>query len=423
MQFEDFSAYFNSGSDVRNFILKYDFEKLAHTWEDIPPTLSEKFILEQLDKLRSPLDNEAVLRAAEELKSNRYLLSCYNFLCYYWWEHPDCQTYGHFLPEYGMNPAGRENEGIFYLLTALASFPVIERKYLSMGIPQKYALDTVQYTLGALDEYAAGHDGKLGLAARKMHWYSFYIKGQLFRIGRFEYMLQDPLEYLPVAYKRKSDGKVIAFCRHGWQLSADGYRLFQSDSSTSTYLTTQVECDGKTFTGTPINPSGFAEVDRKISIRLDEYIPLWNNWDLVPGLHIPGGGNMTPQAALQSLEMALDFFPRYFNRRVAAICCFSWIFNNDLEHELPESNLARFMQQLYLFPFASSGLDGLEFVFGKSSKDWSRYPADTSLQRAFHRIRQKGKRLKCGGMFIDENGIRNFGSKLYRKNYSSFSDL
>jgi hypothetical protein len=114
MQFEEFSAYFNSGSDVRNFILKYDFEKLAHTWEDIPPTLSEKFILEQLGKLRSPLDNEAVLRAAEELKSNRYLLSCYNFLCYYWWEHPDCQTYGHFLPEYGMNPAGRENEGIFY---------------------------------------------------------------------------------------------------------------------------------------------------------------------------------------------------------------------------------------------------------------------------------------------------------------------
>ena len=112
--------------------------------------------------------------------------------------------------------------------------------------------------------------------------------------------------------------------------------------------------------------------------------------------------------------------PRYFQRKVAAISCFSWIFNPDFEQELPDSNLAKFMQQVYLCPMTSVGVEGLQFVFGRTGKDWSDYPADNTLRKAFHNLRKQGKRLKSGAMFIEKDGIEAFGSMFYRKNYQSF---
>ncbi|MPN01620.1 hypothetical protein SDC9_148830 [bioreactor metagenome] len=99
---------------------------------------------------------------------------------------------------------------------------------------------------------------------------------------------------------------------------------------------------------------------------------------------------------------------------------FSWIYNPDFCEVLPESNLAKFMRELYLSPVPASGQDGLDFVFGKSDRDWSDYPANNSLQRAFHRLRESGKRLKEGGMFIEARGLAAFGTNLYRKEYRSF---
>ena len=108
---------------------------------------------------------------------------------------------------------------------------------------------------------------------------------------------------------------------------------------------------------------------------------------------------------------------------MAAISCFSWIFNNDFEAELPESNLTKFMRQVYLFPFPSVGVEGLAFVFGKSDSNWADYPADNSLRRAFHRLRTQGKRLKAGGMFITPEAIRNFGKSVFRQDYPAFDSL
>ena len=196
--------------------------------------------------------------------------------------------------------------------------------------------------------------------------------------------------------------------------------LFADDSNEKIYKTATIVNDGKFISGIPINPAGYAEVDRTATLDLSEYTPLWNSWDLVPGIHIPGGGGMTPEAVKDSLIQALDFFPRYFQRKVAAISCFSWIFNPDFEQELPDSNLAKFMQQVYLLPFASVGVEGLQFVFGRTDKDWSDYPADNTLRKAFHNLRKQGKRLKAGAMFIEKDGIEAFGSMLYRKNYQSF---
>ena len=126
---------------------------------------------------------------------------------------------------------------------------------------------------------------------------------------------------------------------------------------------------------------------------------------------------MTPEACADSFRRAREFFRRYFRREIPAVSCFSWIFNQDFEVELPDSNLAALMREVYLFPFPSVGTEGLQFVFGKSDAEWSHYPRDNSLRDAFHRLRESGKRLKSGGMLIDTYGIEQFGSQRYRQQW------
>ena len=423
MKIAEFAEYFNLTTESRAFVEKYGFDEVADRLETVPDTLQRDFILCELGTLRRPPASGELLEAAEMIKNDRFLLAYYNYLCYYWWQLPEPMTYGNKLPEVSDNPGCDEIEGKLYLLAALAGFDAVRRSYAGMGLPPEYAEDTLQYVAGAVEEYQAGHDGKIGLVSGKLRWMRHYVNRHLFRIGRLEYMVQDPVAWLPAVYKRNSDGKVIALCRNGWNLSQDGLLLFADEFSFDAYVTAKLEQTSDTISGIPIDPRGFAEVDRRVTLKLNEYTPLWNMWDLVPGIHIPGGGGMKRSAVEDSLRRARDFFPRYLKREVAGFSCISWIFNPDFETELPNSNLADFMREVYLFPFKSVGVEGLQFVFGKSDKDWSDYPADNSLRLAFHRIREAGKRLKCGGMFIDRQTIDRFGSQPYRSDYAAFDEL
>jgi hypothetical protein len=139
-------------------------------------------------------------------------------------------------------------------------------------------------------------------------------------------------------------------------------------------------------------------------------------------MHIPSDSKITPENVDASIAAAREFFAKYFKREVAGFSCFSWIYNTQFEEELPNSNLADFMRQVYLFPFPPVGVEGLFFVFGKSPKpqeDWSHYPSDNSLRKAFHRIRESGRRLRAGGMFIEARGLENYGKNIYRSEYQN----
>ena len=422
MDLAEFSEYFSLDSATQDFIVKYGFNEIADCLEDIPESLSDDYILNALSKLRKKPDVSQILAAAAELRENRFLLANYNYLCHYWFERSNMLMYGHKLPQF---ETALENEyaGLYNLIAMLTAFDYVEKTYTRLGIPQEIALDTIQYATGAIAEYAAGNDGKLGIGARKLHWFRYYIDGKLFRIGRLEYMIQDPMAYLPIAYRRNSDGKVIALCRNGWLLNKEGLQLWGDDDPATAYVKAKVEQTADTISGIPIDPRGFAEVDRYITLSTDEYTPLWNMWDLVPGVHIPGGGGMKRNLIEESLRQAKDFFEKYFNRKVAGFSCYSWIYNPDFEEELPNSNLADFMREVYLFPIKSVGVEGLAFVFGKTETDWSHFPADNSLRLAFHRLRENGKRLKAGGMFIDNRTIDSFGMQKYRRDYAAFNEL
>lgn len=421
MDIKDFALHYNLSAEQQNFILKYGYDEVACRLTDIPDSLSEAAIRAAAAKLRKPVDIAPLLAAAEEIKSDPYTLAFYNYLCYYWWERKESMLYGNKLPKFEQRPVNKEHSGTYNFLAALAGFQAVEKSYEALGLPPEIASDTLQYLNGALAEYASGHNGQCGVAPNKLQWMRFYVDGKLFRIGRFEYMIQDPYPYLPAAYRHNTSGKVIALCRNGWKLTADGRMPFADDPASVVHTVAALQQQDNFISGIPVNPAGFAELDKTVTLDLKEYTPLWNNWDLVPGIHIPGGGGMTPELCIDSLRRAREFFARYFHREVAAFSCFSWIFNTQFEEELPESNLAKFMQQVYLVPYTSMGVEGLAFVFGRfdyeNRKD---FPRDNSLRKAFHRICDSGRRLRAGAMFIEARGIEKFGQMIYRKEFAEF---
>ncbi len=104
------------------------------------------------------------------------------------------------------------------------------------------------------------------------------------------------------------------------------------------------------------------------------------------GVHIPEGSSLTPDSVQASLQMAGDFFSRFFTvdqRRVAT--CMSWLLDEQLAEYLPEeSNIVAFQRRFEVVPGFYEGDDQvLNFVFrAPADVDLSSLPQRSLLERA-----------------------------------------
>ncbi|MDD5598907.1 MAG: hypothetical protein PHV82_13245 [Victivallaceae bacterium] len=314
-----------------------------------------------------------------------------------------------------LNQIFGKNCGIFYLMIGLSSIPVLSRTYHAMGIPETYAAASAKWLSGTVEIYKSAHAGYPGHTRKQLFWMRNYINGKLFRIGRFEFMEQDLPKSFPISvYKSKKTGQVIALAAAGTACSADGLILYADQAPENAAFTTSFTRNATVVAGNPISPRGFI-MNQTVRMPLAEWKCILAPGDFTPDIHIPGGGGMNMEVCRESLQEALKFYEKYFpEKRIKAFVCGSWIFNTDWECLLPESNLAKFMRQTYLFPMPSSGKDGLFFIFGKEQDDISEYPRNNSLRRAMLSILDKGKRLRTGGMFYLPEHLSQFGTEYYR---------
>lgn len=418
MTLEEFAAVFQLQEKEKQFLAERNFTAVMADSQECPEFVYPKFYQPLLAKIpRHGRElSDLLAPVSEQVISDQRLQKICHLLHYLWFSGKE-DVPGYSSPMPRADALLGEQAGMLNFLVALGAYPLWLEAYRRLGVPDEYADASLLYMDGAIDEYRAGHDGTWGLAPAKLNWVRYYVQGKLFRIGRFEYMMQDPLTYLPAAYRDLHSGQLIALCRPGWKLRQDGMLLWRDEDPAQAHCVASLESDQKQIKGIPIDPTGHALVEQTVTLERKRFAPLYAPWDLVPGLHIPGGGAMTPEACADSFRRAREFFRRYFRREIPAVSCFSWIFNQDFEVELPDSNLAALMREVYLFPFPSVGTEGLQFVFGKSDAEWSHFPRDNSLRDAFHRLRESGKRLKSGGMLIDTYGIEQFGSQRYRQQW------
>ena len=385
---------------------------LAPIWEDAVASLPERIDFlepEFLDRWAPAIGDSGILtdlqRVAERVRRDPALR------LYAWALHR-----GHLgtplldriarlpAPERQLGPKA----GLFTLLVYLAVYPAIAAKHRELDLPQQYTDALLTWPKGRIQEYREFHDGVPGIGHGTYQWFRNYIDGKVFRVGRLEYMLHSAPPWLPAIYRRKADGKLAVFARDGWCFDAAGERA-------ETGFRAELRRENGTITGTPIAPEGKALVDRRLTIDLDEFEAVADPWELLPSCHIPSGGGLTPEAVLDSLRRAREFFRRYFHQEVRLFCCRSWLLNPDWERELPDSNIAAFQRIGYLAPGdPPDGVCGLVFVFTTPTVDYDRIPQKTALHRAFKHLHDIGRPLRSGTMFLFADDLDRLAPGYYR---------
>ena len=316
-------------------------------------------------------------------------------------------------------PALGKNSGMFYLLVALSLIDVYAEVFRAKGIPEKYIQDCALWTGGTVQIHRSGNNDIPGMDKQQIHWIRHYIDYELFRCGRFEYMNQHMPSWCPEVFRRKSDGLTIALCSPETRLDAEGFSIYRDDDSKDAALITTLTKTDSYVEGTPISPAGTALVNTLVRLPLTEWTQLLGPGDFTPGVHIPAGGGMSLEVCRDSFEEARRFYKKYFpDLEVKAFICESWIFSPDYERLLPESNLAKFMRELYLFPCPGGGKDGMFFLFGKEPDDHKDLPRDNSVRKAMLSILDEGRRLRTGGMLFLTEDIDKFGTKHYQKKFA-----
>jgi hypothetical protein len=296
-----------------------------------------------------------------------------------------------------------------YLLIALAMVPLVREKHCEMGIEKEVTSNTCIQVKCFCESHISLSETP-GIPAQKLYWLRHYIDGKMFRLGRMEYRLET-LKNFGKVFQNKKNGQLTVFSPPGVCYNKNGL-VALNDQETGLWQSIYQETE-KWAVGNPISPYGYA-LNEKIDLLLEDWKCILREGDLVLDMHIPSGGGMTPEACIDSMHNAVIFFESHFpEQKSRAIMCRSWIFNTQFEAKLPDSNLAKFMRELYLFPIPSNGRDGMFFVFGRDFDDLNQAPRNTSLQRAMLDILEK-EPLRNGGMFILKQDLPHFGSQYYR---------
>ena len=307
-------------------------------------------------------------------------------------------------------------------MLVLGIAPRVVESFAARGIPERYARDTMRYLGGASIIFASGHGGLPGFNMRQMYWTRYYLDGTLYRIGRLEYMLHTVPPWVPPIFRRRSDGELAVLLADKAPIGKD---MRNAPAGCEVIFTSSFRVRDNRAYGTPVDATGRAHIDREVSLDLAEWEPVVTPWEIVPSMHIPSGGGMTPERVKASLTEAVDFFPRYLGFAPRMFVCHSWIFNPAWEELLPESNMVKFLHELYMFSERgrSPGNEGLFFIFGRSDGDRSSYPADNSMRRAFHELFRSNRPARGGAAFILTSDIEHFGTGWYRKHYTDLKHL
>ncbi len=305
--------------------------------------------------------------------------------------------------------------GLYYLLAALSLIPEIRRVHAAMGIDGQVTRDTTLEISCFNNNHIVGHDVP-GIIRGQLFWLRNYPQAKLFRLGRMEYMLK-AVDGMGVALKNRSSGAVVLLAPDGVRFDSKGYvdgvgGKFDDNGWKSSY---KFE-DGK-HAGYPVAPEGFA-LDKAVELHESQWEVVFRDGDMAVDMHIPSGGNMAPELCIDSMRKAFDFFQRHFpGNDLRAMICKSWIFNTQIEERLPDSNLSKFMRELYLFPIPSAGNDGFFFIFLKDYPDLSKAPRKTSLQKMMLDILESGGKLRSSGMFFLRDDLGRFGTQRYRNSF------
>ncbi len=312
-----------------------------------------------------------------------------------------------------LDAAMNDASGCFYLLLGLAMVPGTRAIHESLGVPSSVTRETCLQVACFADNFRRGRHGRLGMFRGQLFWMRNYPQGRLFRLGRFEYRLQ-PLGPFVHVFRHRAQSLTVVLSADGRLYDDAGYAVQSGAAGSWQAAFTRSDEAARGF---PVHPAGHV-LRHEVTLPRSEWSHVVKPGDTMLDIHIPSGGQMTPQSCLDTMRRGVEFFQTYFpDKPFRSFWCHSWIFGPQLETILPETaNLVKYMREVYLYPVYSED-GGLWFIFFQDQFDLATVPRENSLQRSVAHYLEKGKEWREGGMIALVDDLEQFGSQVYRSRW------
>ena len=303
----------------------------------------------------------------------------------------------------------------FFMIVAMEGMARARAIHERLGVPEAISRDTCSdLAIGARRRRRLS--GVWGFDPALLSWTRVHAKGLIYRLGRLQYVRRAFRGWVRV-YVNNQTGATLAlaedgmrYCGSGWVDGAGG--VTDEENGWEANL---VE-DENDIRGYPVSPYG-AALRREVRLPREQWDPALRKGDPVLEIHIPEGPPLTAEASRDSLDQAVEFFPRYFPEQgFRGFACYTWLMGPQWPEFLkPESNIVRWQRQVYSFPVPSPGRQaGLYFVFWKRGEiDPATAPRNTALQRAALTLIERGEPVRGGAMFMLREHLQLYGSAHY----------
>ncbi|NOZ22799.1 MAG: hypothetical protein GXP25_17100 [Planctomycetes bacterium] len=415
--------------DLPSLVTRLDItdtaEILAQGWdrsqEAMPaaaiPFLDGEFLREVCRQVYLP-DNmtQAVVEAGGRIAADE-ALSSLAWYCHFRLAHEGMERVGvRDWPR--LTSALDRDAGMFYVVVLLSLTERMRNIHKKRNIPEGIVRDTVRDLDLCMNKEDFREDfGHWGISPRILGWLLNHWRGELYRLGRLQFIpdtWRDPLH----VFRHRKEGVVVMLAGDGITFRSDGQVdgaggvKDEAGAWTSTLTITDDE-----ITGHPIHPKAYA-IAEPIHLPRDEWQQELGPGDPVIAIHIPAGSPMDYDDCGDSIRQALDFFPKYFpDKPFAAFMCHSWILDAQFEELLPRtSNLVRFEKEMYLFPIRGGSEGTIKTVFGRHVTDIKDAPRETTMQRAFAAHIEGGGHFRAGGCVLFPEDF-DWGSEVYRRHW------
>ena len=384
------------------------------------PFLAPEFMTDACQTLYLPADaTEVALAVGKRISSDPVLRALAWHFHYCAFRSTTCPQWGHIRrwPSVeALAGALQEDAGMFYFLVLISGLPNMQAIYRTRSIPPNVARDTLTNVKVCVDQYRDKH-GVWGIdGPNRVEWLRFHLRGELFRLGRFQFQF-GLFKYRLRAFRHRTSSTVVALSEDDVSYLPDGQVSGPGRvRDTAGEWTAKLTIKDDEVTGYPITPTGCA-LCREVHLRTTEWEQVLAPGDPALYLHIPDDGNpLAPDLCEKSFRLAIEFFPQHFpDRPFVCFCCASWLLDSQLQELLPpSSNLVRFQKEVYLLPCTTSDLCLFDVIFGGVPENPTKAPRDTTLQRALLDRLVAGEHLhaSAGAYFLLPEDF-NWGGQVY----------
>lgn len=297
--------------------------------------------------------------------------------------------------------------------------PLLQARHKALGMPESVTAESCR---------GLGHSARVMSAFpdalwRSLHWTGKYHREIMFKTGLFVYLVETMSEKLPVwAFRSRVDGAVVALAGDGARVDEAG--LICADEASPAFVT-HFERTAEAFAGHRVDPHG--RITREcLTLSAADWETILGPGMVSAGIHIPPGRPMCSADCAASLRAAADVIRDCLGHLgIKCFTCLSWILNPDWLELLPDSNMAQFMREVYLFPIKSPPTAGIDFVFRQPAAelDLKTAPRKSRLQRIMLEHLEQKQPLHAGGMFLPLEDVKHFGTQHFASRFAGANGL